>query len=1060
MPYVASVEVVVNVLRYVNVDLLSQGLYFVSVGVKGQGAVGAVGKPYDIQSDSPCDSQRWRGLHAMGIDHACNKTNSKCFMIRYLEQEENLQELSRFVIHLDALRMMEQHGDTIEITAELHHIPKDKLEQQAPSATFMRQRGARYEPYNDKAAKKISKAIAEGHESVKITQNEKEFTITLADMLEHSQAGEKRRVIDAGLSVVSSDFKRVAVRTIPFRLASTPRSEWIPLTFDNWYFSRCETLISTSITGIRHVSARHKSGSVFGLQSLLSFSTAVVPYTKLSQALLSYLLYAFFLLDTTARPAADGRQTNASESINWQSLVTSTALHADPNAAAQSSDPATTRKNVKRYYYLLKELQDRHGRRGGGEVSPFLLGSARFGGLSTSTIGGSDQQLETPNTSMTGAPGPPEASRPRAASIQLDDVSVELTPNPLGCTDGRESTASLSARAAFFTALEPGGKVEVTPVWDKVESALAVDDSLTCCWVKAKKQGVADVQASVSLSRWAVAEITSALSTASRGAEQDGGVVLFGPAACGGRGNGANHDDSPCSKQSVLNPLTGQVFLRDFFATQSDHLSSMTLRNAAASQDGTLSLSDTHEAASTPTTPPLPPAPQEGQYPGEKAEHAGHSPGGSAARGGPPSSTSAQQHRYELVFHDLLAAVSSILEDAWHRGTRFTASSTAMSPTSADGGAAAGAQATGFLDLDEHSAREAFFQRQKDVYSACLVARGAVRSPPECPRYFTYPNHTEVTIREVEMDSTSDAVVHRHSPATSPSAAAHRERPVTGVDHLMVFVHGWKGNSCDLSEFKNYLQLYVAPGTEYHCVESMEATPNDSIRALGENVAKEVAAVVQQRRSRSLSTRRLTFVGHSMGCIVIRAALQAREMEPLLTSLYTYISLAGPHLGIPVSNSKRIGCALGLLSSVQRSANIRELRLDSALLHALSSNDKIGMFKHVLLFASEDDQFVGPSSALARTSVLNSTQSSCDGFENKVPSKRKSGMVRDIARNMTASTMRCEVYRRFHVSFKPCGRAELTSRFDRMVGKSVHIAFLVDVDFMHALINNFLEYLE
>ena len=43
---------------------------------------------------------------------------------------------------------------------------------------------------------------------------------------------------------------------------------------------------------------------------------------------------------------------------------------------------------------------------------------------------------------------------------------------------------------------------------------------------------------------------------------------------------------------------------------------------------------------------------------------------------------------------------------------------------------------------------------------------------------------------------------------------------------------------------------------------------------------------------------RVSFIGHSMGGLVIRKALESVELKPMLTKLYLYISLATPHLGM------------------------------------------------------------------------------------------------------------------------------------------------------------------
>ena len=46
-----------------------------------------------------------------------------------------------------------------------------------------------------------------------------------------------------------------------------------------------------------------------------------------------------------------------------------------------------------------------------------------------------------------------------------------------------------------------------------------------------------------------------------------------------------------------------------------------------------------------------------------------------------------------------------------------------------------------------------------------------------------------------------------------------------------------------------------------------------------------------------------SFIGHSLGTIIIRAALTKPEMEPYLGRLHCFLSLSGPHLGTAYNNS-------------------------------------------------------------------------------------------------------------------------------------------------------------
>lgn len=46
-----------------------------------------------------------------------------------------------------------------------------------------------------------------------------------------------------------------------------------------------------------------------------------------------------------------------------------------------------------------------------------------------------------------------------------------------------------------------------------------------------------------------------------------------------------------------------------------------------------------------------------------------------------------------------------------------------------------------------------------------------------------------------------------------------------------------------------------------------------------------------------LNPTKVSFIGHSLGTIIIRSALTRPQLRPLLSRLHTFLSLSGPHLG-------------------------------------------------------------------------------------------------------------------------------------------------------------------
>jgi predicted alpha/beta hydrolase family esterase len=114
-----------------------------------------------------------------------------------------------------------------------------------------------------------------------------------------------------------------------------------------------------------------------------------------------------------------------------------------------------------------------------------------------------------------------------------------------------------------------------------------------------------------------------------------------------------------------------------------------------------------------------------------------------------------------------------------------------------------------------------------------------------------------------------------------------------------------------------------------------------------------------------------SFVAHSLGCLVVRAALLTTHLKAYRNSLHTFVSLCGPHLGISANESPLISSALWIYKRWNNSMALTQLQmLDSAnanetALYRLSRSPGLDLFKTVLLFASEQDKYAPNHSALA-----------------------------------------------------------------------------------------------
>lgn len=69
---------------------------------------------------------------------------------------------------------------------------------------------------------------------------------------------------------------------------------------------------------------------------------------------------------------------------------------------------------------------------------------------------------------------------------------------------------------------------------------------------------------------------------------------------------------------------------------------------------------------------------------------------------------------------------------------------------------------------------------------------------------------------------------------------------------------------------------------------------------------------------------RIVLVGHSMGGIILRAALPHLS-KPTKELLHTFISFATPHLGYLNCNSKITGAGIKLIESLTDSTSLRQI---------------------------------------------------------------------------------------------------------------------------------------
>ncbi|KAH9589995.1 hypothetical protein MS3_00010308 [Schistosoma haematobium] len=268
------------------------------------------------------------------------------------------------------------------------------------------------------------------------------------------------------------------------------------------------------------------------------------------------------------------------------------------------------------------------------------------------------------------------------------------------------------------------------------------------------------------------------------------------------------------------------------------------------------------------------------------------------------------------------------------------------------------------------------------------------------------------------------------------------EAPVFNGDvHLIICVHGLDGNSCDLRLVRVYLQLAL-PDCNLHFLMS-ECNQDDTFGGFDMMSEKLVNEIVNYIDEMDEKPKRISFIGHSMGCIIIRAALLNSRMEPYLSKLHTFLSLSGPHLGTVYNSSGLINMGIWVMQKIKKSESLSQLRLRddpdlrNTYLYRLSTNPGLDLFRYVLLVGSPQDRYVPYHSTrieLCKAAIKDSSTLGIIYME----------MVTNLLQRFIQSTRTTVV--RYDVHYN------LTNSANTLIGRAAHIAVLDSEIFLEKFI--------
>ncbi|XP_004914563.1 protein FAM135A isoform X5 [Xenopus tropicalis] len=190
--------------------------------------------------------------------------------------------------------------------------------------------------------------------------------------------------------------------------------------------------------------------------------------------------------------------------------------------------------------------------------------------------------------------------------------------------------------------------------------------------------------------------------------------------------------------------------------------------------------------------------------------------------------------------------------------------------------------------------------------------------------------------------------------------------PDEGI-HLIVCVHGLDGNSADLRLVRTYIELGLPGGRKEFLMS--ERNQNDTFADFDSMTDRLLDEIVQYIQIYSLSVSRISFIGHSLGNLIIRSVLSRPRFKCYLSKLHTFLSLSGPHLGTLYNSSALVNTGLWFMQKWKKSGSLLQLTCRDnsdprqTFLYKLSKKPGLEYFRNVVLVSSLQDRYVPYHSA-------------------------------------------------------------------------------------------------
>ncbi|XP_062568167.1 protein FAM135A-like isoform X2 [Saccostrea cucullata] len=306
------------------------------------------------------------------------------------------------------------------------------------------------------------------------------------------------------------------------------------------------------------------------------------------------------------------------------------------------------------------------------------------------------------------------------------------------------------------------------------------------------------------------------------------------------------------------------------------------------------------------------------------------------------------------------------------------------------------------------------------------------------PKLVTQIGHSTLSFVKLREQLKTEMQYHGQLYSECPSLASIHpyfhvnEESVDDGDgvHLVVCVHGLDGNSADLRLVRTYIEMAL-PG---HRIEFLMSERNQDTFAdfdlMTDRLANEINSFIELY---GFTPTRVSFVGHSLGNLIIRSVISLPKLSHLIPKLYTFLSLSGPHLGTLYNNSGLVNMGMWFMQKWKKSGSLLQLSLKDhqdprqTFLYKLSQKPGLEMFRHVLLVGSSQDRYVPYHSS--RIEMCKSAQRDSSGM-GAIYSEMVANILTPVVNNANCKLIRYDI---FHA---------LPNTANTIIGRAAHIAVL------------------